>query len=106
MADWGFRRLGELEEKWPRDQAGEPEEPVFLEHLGGSELDVEMEVNLLDAFGIPVVLQYPNNGDFGKLILGFSGTGVELYVPRSMLEDAQNIISGDMQDLELSDEGV
>ena len=42
MADWGFRRLGELQEKWPKDEAGEPEEPVFLEHLGGSELDVEM----------------------------------------------------------------
>jgi hypothetical protein len=55
-----------------------------------------MAVNLLEAFGIPTISAYPNDGEFGKLILGFSGTGMDIYVPETMLDDARNIISGDV----------
>lgn len=81
---------------WPRDAAGEPVPPVFLEHITGSELELELELSLFRAYEIPVLLQYPNDGDFGRLILGFSGTGADLYVPETLLEDAMNIMSGDI----------
>ena len=35
--------------------------------------------------------QYPGDGSFGKLILGMSGQGTEIYVPKSMVEDAANL---------------
>lgn len=53
-----------------------------------------MIVNLLEAYGIPCIRQYPNDGDFGRLILGTSGTGVEIYVPKTMYEDAVNLSEG------------
>ena len=51
----------------------------------------EMLVNLLGAYGIPALKQYPNDGDFGRLILGISGPGTDIYVPKSMYEDAVNL---------------
>ena len=30
--EWGRRLTGELFERWPKDEKGEPVEPVFLTH--------------------------------------------------------------------------
>jgi hypothetical protein len=94
MSEWGFNEFGSQIKNWPKDEKGEFESPVFLAHFGGSESEIDMTINLLNAFGIPVIKKYGVNGEFGKLIIGFSATGVDFFVPESMLSDAQNILSG------------
>ena len=54
----------------------------------------EMTINMLEAYGIPCLKRYPGDGSFGKVVLGMSGQGTEIYVPRSMLEDAAALVSG------------
>ena len=51
----------------------------------------ELTINMLEAYGIPCLRQYPGDGSFGKVILGMSGQGTEIYVPKSMVEDAANL---------------
>ena len=82
---------------WPDDENGEPVPPVFLRHIHGGPLDMELTLNVLEAYGIPHVNQYPNEGLFGKLILGYPPGGMDVYVPGTMLEDAQNILAADIE---------
>ena len=91
--NWGRALSGELYERWPKDENGEPEEPVFLGTAVNVNLFDELTVNMLEAYGIPCIRRYPGNGSFGKLILGMSGEGTEIYVPKSMLEDAAALCS-------------
>ena len=49
--------------------------------------------SLLTAYGIPCFKYYDKEGGAGKVINGFSGFGVGLYVPASMAEDAQNLLA-------------
>ena len=101
MAEWGFYKFGELAKNWPEESPGVPVKPAFLQHVGGvSQLDVDIAVNVLTAFGIPTICTCPNDGDFGKLIIGVPGSGTDVYVPETMLEDARNIISCDMSEEE------
>ena len=81
--------------QWPENDDGEPIPPAFLVRIHGGPLDTELTLNLLEAYGIAYVCEYPNNGLFGKLILGFSSAGIEVFVPETLLEDAQNILSAD-----------
>ena len=81
---------------WPNDESGNPVPPVFLIHVRGGPLDMELTFNLLEAYGIPHVEKYPNDGLFGKLILGHPPLGMEVYVPETQLEDAQNILNADI----------
>ena len=99
MGDWAYNKPFEKPKNWPKDEKGEAVKPVFLQHITGTQLDSDMAVNLLSAFDIPVMRTYPNNGELGRLVLGFSGTGTDIYVPETMLEDAQNILSGDIVDI-------
>jgi len=89
--DWKFKKPNSP--GWPKDENGEPVAPVYLKHISGGPLDLEVAVNLLQAYGIPYVSEYPNNGQFGKLILGHPPSGMEIFVPETMLEDAQNVLS-------------
>ena len=61
-------------------------------HCKGIDMDETMLVTRLEAFGIPCLRQYPNDGQFGKLILGISGSGVDIFVPASVWEDACELI--------------
>lgn len=92
--EWGKRITGDLYKRWPRDDAGELIEPVFLTHCMNLDMSDEMTVNLLEAYGIPCLRLYPNDGDFGRLVLGVSGTGVDIYVPITMYEDAVSLSEG------------
>ena len=89
---------------WPNNEDGNPIPPVFLTHLHGVGIDMELTINLLEAYGIPHVPEYPLNGQFGKMIMGFPPGGVKIYVPETMLEDAQNILSADFSEEELEAE--
>ena len=97
MKNWGFKKF-DLVDRWPKDENGKPEEPVFLTHSSEVQMESEMIINMLSAYNIPVVCRYENNGDFGRVMIGLSGTGVDLYVPSSMLQDAQNIMSCNIED--------
>jgi len=89
---WSWSGNPRLLEKWPRTAEGTPEAPVFLRHAAATNMEAEMIVNMLDAYGIPCLQEYYNDGSFGRVILGTPGTGVWLYVPESLLEDAQALI--------------
>ena len=91
MQEWGFSK--KKSDNWPLDEYGNQAKPAYLKHLGGAPMDIDVEVSLLQAYNIPVILEYPNNGEFGKVILGHAGGGVDVYVPETMLEDAQNVLN-------------
>ncbi|MDR2357157.1 MAG: hypothetical protein LBD92_03590 [Oscillospiraceae bacterium] len=80
---------------WPDASPGEPVAPAFLTHVDGGTLDFELLLNLLGAYGIPTLTQYPNNGVLGKVIAGFPGGGVDIYVPETRLEEARDILDAD-----------
>jgi len=89
--EWNFKKPDSP--NWPKDENGEPVAPAYLKHISGGPLDLELALNLLEAYGIPHVSEYPNNGEFGKLILGHPPSGMEVFVPETMLEDAKNVLS-------------
>jgi len=93
---WKFGRADESKLEWPVSENGEPVAPAFLTHIGGGPMDMEVTLGLLGAYGIAHVAEYPNNGLFGKLIMGHPPSGMEIYVPETMLEDAQNLLSADV----------
>ena len=86
--DWSRVIRGELYERWPKDENGQPEEPVRLGTVINLNMVDELTVNMLEACGIPCLTLYPGDGSFGKIILGMSGQGTDIYVPKSMAEDA------------------
>ena len=98
---WGRSLPGDLTEKWPKDASGEPVAPVYLTHCTGLDMDDAMLVSMLEAYGIPSLRQYPNDGDFGRLILGLGGGGVDIFVPEIMAEDANDLITEVPDDDEL-----
>ena len=88
IGDWSRMIRGELYERWPKDENGQPEEPVRLGTVINLNMVDDLTVNMLEACGIPCLTLYPGDGSFGKLILGMSGQGTDIYVPKSMAEDA------------------
>jgi len=90
-----------LFERWPKTGDGEPEEPVFLCHCKGVDMSDTVLVDMLETCGIPCLRQYPGNGSFGFVVMGMSGQGVDLYVPKSMHEEAVALCEGEEQDEEL-----
>ena len=97
---WSLRRKKGDEPEWPKCEDGETVAPAYLTHIGGGPLDMELTLNLLKAYGIPHVCEFPNNGLFGRLIMGHPPSGMEVFVQETMLEDAQNLINTDMTEYE------
>ncbi len=93
--NWGLNLSG-VTGNWPVTASGEPETPAFLERAFGNETELALRRNMLWAYGVPSVGRYPMDGTLGKIVLGQSGFGLDIFVPESMLEDAKNIISGDV----------
>lgn len=89
---------GELLEKWPRDEKGEFVPPRMLAHCTSLDMADTMLVNMLQAYGIPAVMLHPGDGDFGKVLLGMSGTGSSIYVPATMYEDAKVLMEAEPND--------
>ena len=94
--EWGRNHRGNLMERWPLDAAGEPVAPVFLAHRTSNDMADTMLVSLLEAYGIPTLLQYPNDGEFGRVILGISGGGADIYVPETEYEAAMELLNGEV----------
>ena len=57
---------------------------------------MELTLSLLEAYGIPTVCEYPNNGLFGKLILGYPAAGLDIFVPETLLGEARDILSAEV----------
>lgn len=96
IESWGRTPYGQLQDNWPKNESGAYEEPAFLKHCSSTDMEDELLINMLSAYGIPCVKQYPNNGELGRVILGISGCGVDLYVPASMLDDAAKLCEGEV----------
>lgn len=92
-AVWGRSLPGEIYKAWPKKN-GEPEPPVFLRHCATTNMEDELLINMLSAYGIPAVRLYPSNGSFGKVVLGMSADGADLFVPESLLDEAISLIGG------------
>lgn len=92
VPQWGGFVPGELLERWPRDESGEPEPPVYLCHCRGVDMEEALTVARMESYGIPCLRQYPDNGVVGRLILGVSGTGTDIFVPASLWADACQLL--------------
>ena len=77
-----------LTERWPKDEDGQPEKAEKLTLQ--SELDgmADITLSMLEGFGIPAF----KAGSQGRVVLGFAGLGVEIYVPASRLEEARALL--------------
>lgn len=96
--EWGWGHRESLLDRWPKTADGDPVPPVFLVHTIPNNFADEMLVNLLEAYGIPTVRRYPNDGEFGKVILGMSGSGVDIYVPETDFEAALELLNGEVME--------
>ena len=85
---WAMAGRG-LPENWPLDAEGRPEQAELLTLQ--SELDsmADITLSLLESCWIPAF----KSGSQGKVIFGFAGLGVEIYVPASRLEEAQSLLT-------------
>ena len=102
--DWGRAGWGLVSDRWPKDEQGRAEESALLCTCGSTDLNDELTVNMLEAYGIPCLRDYPGDGAFDHIIMGASGTGVDIYVPKSMLEVAQKLIEGEEEGAENDEE--
>ena len=88
---WGEFMDGALLELWPRTVSDEPEEPAFLCTRSSTDFSDKLLVNMLQAYGIPSLCMERGNGNLGRVYLGISGYGVDIYVPKSLLNDAKQL---------------
>ncbi len=102
---WGLHKFGKAYDAWPKTPEGEPEEPAFLVNCSPLDMNAEMLCSMLEAYGIQSVIRYPGDGAFGKVVIGMSGNGVDIFVPKSSLSDAQELLKGEPEHDELQ-EGI
>lgn len=92
MENWSFTGRPDAP-AWPRDAAGQDEKAVLLASTFDSPADADTIISLLSAYGVPCFKYYDREGGAGKVINGFSGYGVSLYVPASRLEEARELLA-------------
>ena len=92
MENWSFTGRPDVP-AWPKDEAGHDERAVLLKQTFDSAADADTVISLLSAYGVPCFKYYDREGGAGKVINGFSGFGVSLYVPASRLEEAQELLT-------------
>ena len=92
MENWSFTG-NPVVPAWPKDAAGQDEKAVLLKQTFDSAADADTVISLLSAYGVPCFKYYDREGGAGKVINGFSGFGVSLYVPASRLEEAQELLT-------------
>ena len=77
-----------LMDRWPKGDDGQLEKAEKLTwqpELGGM---ADITLSMLEGCGIPAF----KVGTQGKVVLGFAGLGVEIYVPASRLEEAKALL--------------
>lgn len=88
---------GDLQRRWPRDEAGKFVAPRYLATRSSVDMADVFLINLLEAYGVPVLRSYPGDGAFGKVVLGMSGTGSALYVPETLYAKAKDLMEADFE---------
>ena len=91
---------GALLRRWPKEADGTPVPPKFLTHRPSTDLSDTMLVNMLEAYGIPALLEHPGDGALGRVVLGISGTGSRIYVPETMYQDAIELMEENEDELQ------
>lgn len=89
----------ELLARWPKRADGRPEAQAFLANLQDVGGIADMSIAMLESFGIPVLKKYRSGGGAGRIVLGFSGYGADLFVPVSRLEEAKALLEAPEEDL-------
>lgn len=97
---WGRDLPGDLTDKWPRDDSGEPITPAYLGTYSQMDMADTVLISMLDAYGIPCIKRFPHYGGFGNFIIGMSAEGVELFIPETMLADAKALMEGEITENE------
>lgn len=77
---------------WPLDDNGEAVNPALLMTVSGTQIDYEMALAQLRSYGIPSVRDFPAAGEVAKVLFGFSGAGMDIYVPENMVEIARELM--------------
>ena len=98
IGSFGRSIPGELYKQWPRDAKGEIVPPKFLVHCTSRDAEDVMTVNFLQSYGIPAAVIHPGDGSFGKVVLGISGTGSNIYVPETMYDQAIELMEAKPDD--------
>ncbi len=82
-----------LLEQWPNDADGSPEPAALL--CNGSDYPDELALlsSLLESFSIPHFARHHGAAHYVNLIFGHNATGIEVYVPVSLLEEARALLS-------------
>lgn len=65
-----------------------------------NELQANIVESLLKVYGIPLRRRYKGNDTYGKIVMGLTIHGIDLYVPMSALEEAKGIIENEMPEEE------
>ena len=99
--EWGRFRDSHLLDVWPKDADGKPEEPAFLCTRSCTDLSDQLLMNMLSAYDIPSLRMERGDGGLGRVVLGISGFGVDIYVPKSLLADARILCEGEAEHEEL-----
>ena len=99
--EWGRELPGELYDKWPKDEEGNPVPAAFLTNCSQLDMGDAVVTGVLESCGIPYYRRFPHYGGFGSLMLGMSAEGVDIFVPADRLEEAKSILEGEVQDEEL-----
>ncbi len=92
LATWSLSPKNHFVQNWPKNEDGTPEIAALLTFCVSTNMEDALLINKLEAYGIPALKRYPDNGTLGQVVLGMSGTGVNVYVPASMLEDAKALL--------------
>ena len=77
---------------WPLGDDGKAVNPAWLMTVSGNQVDYEMALAQLRSYGIPSVRDFPAAGEIAKVIFGFSGAGMDIYVPENMVEIARELM--------------
>ena len=82
-----------LLENWPKHADGTPEQKALL----CTETDVPGNMaifcSMLESFGVPFFTRRMGAAEYMNLLVGRSGTGAEVYVPKSRLEEARELLA-------------
>ncbi len=98
---FGKKLPGELMEKWPKDQDNKYVEAAFLKTCTQWGMEDEIVSGVLDGAGIPSFKRFPHYGGFANLIIGQSAEGVDIYVPKTQLEEAIELINQEIEECEV-----
>jgi hypothetical protein len=98
---WGRDLPGNVTEKWPKDENGDPVKAEVLTECSQLDMGDSVLISMLDAYGIPAFRKFPHYGGFGNMMMGMSAEGVEIMVPGTLLEDARALLEGNDENEEL-----